>query len=131
MQATRSKAQASFLGIHKAGRLATERDTGSGTVKESHIRLKAHWERIQSNVTALGFGTKKGRGVKASACIGAGDDTHTDHWKIDKGQEVGQWKYLSGTGKYTGIKGEGTYTHTELPAGRSMSEWEGEISLAK
>jgi len=44
-------------------------------------------------------------------CVqGAGDDTAIFDWKTDKGQEVGQWKYLSGTGKYTGIKGEGTYT---------------------
>ncbi len=63
--------------------------------------------------------------------VGADDDTHTTHWKLEKGQKVGQWKYVSGTGKYAGIKGEGTYMHTDLPAGRSMSEWEGEVSLAK
>ena len=63
--------------------------------------------------------------------IGAGDDIHTSHWKREKGQEVGQSKYVSGTGKFEGIKGEVTIRFIELPAGRSMAEWEGEVSLAK
>jgi len=79
---------------------------------------------------AVGF-DKEGSWGEGICVLGAGDDTHTHDWKIDKGQKVGQWKYLTGTGKYTGIKGEGTYTPTDLPAGRGMSEWEGEISLAK
>ena len=65
-------------------------------------------------------------------CVnGTGDDTRTSYWKNDKGQEVGQWKMLTGTGKFAGVKGEGTYISTQLPDGRNMSEWEGEITLAK
>ncbi len=78
-----------------------------------------------------GFWDKEGSWGEGICVIGAGDDTHTSHWKYDKGQEVGQWKYTSGTGKYAGIKGEGTTRFIELPAGRSMSEWEGEVSFAK
>ncbi len=74
---------------------------------------------------------KEGSWTDGICVQGDGDDTITYGWKRDKGQKVGQWKYLTGTGKYTGIKGEGTYTHTDLPAGRGMSEWEGEVSLAK
>ena len=78
-----------------------------------------------------GFWDQEGSRSEGICIIGAGDDTHTSHWKYDKGQEVGQWKYVGGTGKYTGIKGEGTTKYIELPAGRSMSEWKGEVSLAK
>ena len=78
-----------------------------------------------------GFMDKEGLWGEGICIIGAGDDIHTSHWKLDKGQEVSQWKYVSGTGKYKGIKGEGTAKNIKLPAGRSMSEWEGEVSLAK
>ncbi len=60
-----------------------------------------------------------------------GDATRTAYWKIDKGQEVSQWKYLSGTGKYAGITGGGTYKSQTLPGARSLSEWEGEVTLAE
>ena len=63
---------------------------------------------------------KEGSQVEGICVYGAGDDTITADFKSDKG-----------TGKYKGVEGEGTYTHTDLAAGRSMSEWEGEISLAK
>ena len=78
-----------------------------------------------------GFWDKEGSWGEGICIIGAGDDTHTSHWKYDKGQEVGKSKYVSGTGKYIGIKGEVTIKNNKLPAGRSMSEWEGEVSLAK
>ena len=78
-----------------------------------------------------GFWDKEGSWTEGICVQGSGDDTVKQHWKRNKGQKVGKWEYLSGTGKYTGIKGNGTYTHTDLPAGRGMSEWVGEISLAK
>ena len=81
--------------------------------------------------TGTGGWDKEGSWAEGVCTQGAGDDTAIHDWKTDKGQKVGQWKYLSGTGKYKGIKGGGTYTHTDLPAGRGMSEWEGEVSLAK
>ncbi len=63
-------------------------------------------------------------------CVyGAGDDTLTDYWKRDQGQEVGQWKYLSGTGKFAGIAGAGTYKNQPSPDGYSISAWEGEVTL--
>ena len=78
-----------------------------------------------------GFMDEEGFWGEGICIIGAGDDTHTSHWKREKSQEVTQFKYLSGTGKYEGIKGEGTIKNINLPAGRGMSEWEGEVSLAK
>ena len=60
-----------------------------------------------------------------------GDDTHTSGWKRDKGQELGQWKYLSGTGKYAGITGGDTYKNHPMPGGHSVSEFEGEVTLAE
>ena len=78
-----------------------------------------------------GFWDQEGSWGEGICIIGAGDDTHISHWKYDKGQEVGKSKYVSGTGKFEGIKGEVSIRFIELPAGRSMQEWEGEVSLAK
>ena len=78
-----------------------------------------------------GFWDKEGSWGEGICVIGTDDDTFTSHWKTDKGQEVTQWKYLTGTGKYKGIKGEGTSKYIALPADRSMVEWEGEVDLAK
>ncbi len=78
-----------------------------------------------------GFWDKDGSWGEGICVHNAGDDTRTAHWKEDKGQDVGQWKYLSGTGKYAGISGGGTYKGRTLPGGRSISEWEGEVTLAK
>jgi hypothetical protein len=65
-------------------------------------------------------------------CVhGAGDDTRTTGWKRDKGQKVGQWKNLFGTGKFAGITGGGSYTSTPLPGDRSLTEWDGEVTLAE
>ena len=72
---------------------------------------------------------KEGSQVEGVCILGAGNDTAIQSFKSDNGQ--GQWKFVTGTGKYKGIKGEGTYMHTDLPAGRSISEWEGKVSLAK
>ena len=60
-----------------------------------------------------------------------GDDTRTIHWKNDKGQKVGRWRFLGGTGKYAGITGEGTYTGQPLPGERHVTKWEGEVLLAE
>ena len=72
---------------------------------------------------------KEGSQVEGICILGAGDDTITQSFKSENGK--GQWKYLTGTGKYKGVEGEGTYTHTDLAAGRAIAEWEGEMSLAK
>jgi len=78
-----------------------------------------------------GFWDKDGSWGEGICVHTAGDDTRTAYWKEDKGQEVGQWNYLSGTGKYAGIAGGGTYKSQPLPGGRSISEWEGEVTLAE
>ena len=78
-----------------------------------------------------GFWDKEGSWGEGICVIGAGDDTHTSHWKLGKGKEVTEWKYVGANGKYSGIKGEGTAKTVKLPAGRGMSEWEGEISFEK
>ena len=78
-----------------------------------------------------GFWDKDGDWGEGICVDTAEDGTRTVYWKQDKGQEVGQWKYLSGTGKYAGITGEGTYKSQPLPGGRSVTEWEGEVTLAE
>ncbi|MGI9227242.1 MAG: hypothetical protein ACR2PU_00470 [Gammaproteobacteria bacterium] len=112
-------------------------DTGDGTgYWISHNKGVAHSTEGPLGTTPLechgagGF-DKEGSWSEGICVQGAGDDTAIYSWKTDKGQEVGEWKYLTGAGKYTGIKGEGTYMYKDLPAGRGMSEWEGEVSLAK
>ena len=60
-----------------------------------------------------------------------GDDTRTSSWKRGKGEELGHWEMLGGTGKYAGITGQGTYKPTNLPGGRLVSEFDGEITMAE
>ncbi len=38
---------------------------------------------------------------------------------------------LTGPGRFAGIAGGGSYTPTQRPGGRQISEWEGEVTLAK
>ena len=78
-----------------------------------------------------GFWDKDGSWGSGICVEGAGDDTATFDWKNDKGQEVGQWKYLSGTGKFAGITGGGTWKNQPSPDGYTISEWEGEVTLAE
>ncbi len=78
-----------------------------------------------------GFWDKDGSWGEGICVETAGDGTATSDWKRDKGKEVGQWKYLSGTGKYAGITGGGTYKEQSLPGGHSVSEFEGEVTLAE
>jgi hypothetical protein len=78
-----------------------------------------------------GFWSKDGSWGEGICVIGTDDDTRTIHWKRDKGEKVGRWEHLSGTGKYAGMTGGGTYKGQALAGGRHVNEWEGEITLAK
>ena len=78
-----------------------------------------------------GFWSKDGSWGEGICVIGAGDDTRTIQWKEDKGEEVGHWRDVTGTGKYVGMTGEGTYTSHSVPGSRHFNEWEGEVTLAE
>ncbi|MCP4330237.1 MAG: hypothetical protein GY791_17570 [Alphaproteobacteria bacterium] len=78
-----------------------------------------------------GFWDESGTWGEGICLHGDGDDTRTSSWKRDQGKSVGHWKLLSGTGKYAGIAGQGTFRPTQLSGGRTVSEWEGEITLAE
>ena len=93
-----------------------------------------HEGPLESTATechGAGFWDKDGSWGEGICVDTAEDGTATSDWKMDKGQEVGQWKYLSGTGKYAGITGGGTYKEQSLPGGHSVSEFEGEVTLAE
>lgn len=75
-----------------------------------------------------GFWDKDGSWGEGICVDGVGDDTRTVHWIHEKGQEIGRWEFLKGTGKYEGITGGGTYEDQELPGGRAITEWEGEVT---
>ena len=65
-------------------------------------------------------------------CVhGEGDDTRTSSWKREKGQKMGQWKILSGTGKFQGMTGEGTYKPTRLAGDHHIAETEGEVTMGQ
>lgn len=65
-------------------------------------------------------------------CIhGTGDDTRTTHWKREKGEELGHWEIVSGTGKYAGATGQGTYFPIPLAEDYQITETEGEVTLAE
>ena len=78
-----------------------------------------------------GYWDKEGSWGEGICVEGTGDDIIMSSWKEEKGQEVHQLKYLSGTGKSAGITGGGTYTSQSLPGGRNIAEWEGEVTLAE
>lgn len=78
-----------------------------------------------------GFWSKEGSWGEGICVVGADDHTRTMHWKREKGEKVGHWKNLTGTGKYAGMTGEGTYQGKNLPDNRRVNQWEGEVTLAK
>lgn len=78
-----------------------------------------------------GFWDAEGPWGEGICVHGKGDDTRTSSWKRGKGEDLGHWEITGGTGKYAGITGQGTYKPTTLPGGRLVSEFEGEITLAK
>jgi hypothetical protein len=78
-----------------------------------------------------GYWDKDGSWGEGICVYGAGENTRVTAWKQDKGKKAGTWRILSGTGTYAGMTGEGTYVSTSLAGSRTMSEWEGEITLAK
>lgn len=76
-----------------------------------------------------GYWDNEGGWGEGICLYGAGDDTRTSSWKLEKGSDVGTWAILNGTGKYEGISGHGTYTTADLPGGkRVVTTWEGEYS---
>lgn len=104
-----------------------------------------YWMMNATGVTQYTLGPM---GPGATECHGAGnwgadgnegegicvhteaDGTRTSLWKIGKGEAIGHWEIVSGTGKYVGITGQGTYKSMKLPNGRVISEFEGDITLA-
>jgi hypothetical protein len=93
--------------------------------------LEGPFETDAVECHGAGFWDKDGSWGEGICVHTGGDATRTAYWKEDKGQEVGQWKFLSGTGKHAGITGEGTYKGQSLPGGRHVTEWEGEVTLAE
>ena len=73
-----------------------------------------------------GYWDKNGSWGEGICEHGTGDDMRLSDWKREKGQKSGQWKFLTGTGKFAGIAGHGTYTPV---GGRYILEWEGEVDL--
>jgi hypothetical protein len=47
----------------------------------------------------------------------------------EKGIWKGTWAYTKGTGKFEGIKGEGTFTSYDIAPGQSYNDFEGEEEL--
>jgi len=78
-----------------------------------------------------GFWDAQGSWGEGICLHGDGDDTRTSAWKRGKGEELGSWEITGGTGKYAGATGQGTYKPTNLPGGRLVSEFDGEVTLAK
>ena len=77
-----------------------------------------------------GFWDAEGSSGEGICVQSEGDDTRTSSWKRGKGEELGHWEMLGGTGKYAAITGQGTYKPTQMPGGRLVSNLEGEVTLA-
>lgn len=78
--------------------------------------------------------------LKTGVGSGNGYGTHTDKdgdktyftWEgkiAGKGIWKGTWTYTSGTGKFEGIKGGGTFTSYDIAPGQSYNDFEGEEEL--
>lgn len=87
-------------------------------------------ETVAIECHGAGFWGGKGNRAEGICLHGSGDNTYVSSYKMEVGAKSGQWKILGGTGKYTGISGEGTYVPNLLPGMRAVSNWQGEISLA-
>lgn len=93
--------------------------------------LEGPLETISVECHGAGFWNAESSWGEGICVHSSGEDTRTSHWKRDKGQELGQWEMLSGTGKFAGLIGQGTYKSTPLSDTSSMSEWKGEVTLAE
>jgi len=78
-----------------------------------------------------GFWDANGSWGEGICRSGSGDDIRTIRWWREKGEKIGYWEDLHGTGKFAGMTGQGTYVSKPLPDGRQMSEWEGEVTMAQ
>jgi hypothetical protein len=80
-----------------------------------------------------GFWSQDGSSAEGICLNGTGADMYISSFKRETNQTSGQWKIISGTGtgKYAGISGEGSYTASQVPGGRLISNWEGEITRAQ
>ena len=76
-----------------------------------------------------GYWDETGAGANGICLAGGGDDTWTLSWERAKGTNDGTWKIISGKGKFAGMTGQGTYSNTTVSANRSISDWEGEVTL--
>lgn len=76
-----------------------------------------------------GYWNKDGDWGEGVCVYGSGENMRVSSWKQARG--TGEWELLSGTGIYEGVTGQGTYVSTSLPGGRSISEFEGEVTMAK
>jgi hypothetical protein len=78
--------------------------------------------------------------LKTGVGSGNGYGTTTDeagdkmYWtwegkNVGKGTWEGTWAYTTGTGKFAGIKGKGTFTSYAAAPQQSYSDWKGELEL--
>lgn len=85
-------------------------------------------------VQCIGAGFGEARGVRGEGiCIfGIGEDTFTWAWQANPG-EPNTWQVIDATGKYKGMRGEGTAISriaSEFMARQHrVTSWQGEITL--
>ena len=103
--------------------------SGKGVTKA----IEGPIETIAVECHGSGFWDQNGSRGEGICLHGTGDDTYTSSYKREIGQSSGQWIIIegTGTGKYAGISGEGTYTSEQVPGGRLVSTWDGVISLSQ
>ena len=78
-----------------------------------------------------GFWDTDGSSADGICIIGAGDDVRTMRWTREKGEKVGRWEHLSGSGKFAGMTGGGTFQGQSLAGGRYVTQWDGEVTMAE
>lgn len=58
-------------------------------------------------------------------------DNKFDARSTEKYRRRGTWTVVSGTGKYVGMTGSGSFVTGPVADGHKTTEWEGEVELPK
>jgi hypothetical protein len=112
-------------------------ETGDGTGywiwhgEGVHYSAEGPLGTVPTECHGAGFWDPNGSWGEGICVTGSGDDVRTVRWWNEKGEKTHHWENLSGTGKFAGMTGQGTYVSKPLPDDRHMSEWEGEVTLAE
>lgn len=109
------------MAVYEAKQIYINEKTGEKTVGTSVNTMDINLNTRQGTVRGYGWTVDKDGDKKIRAQ--EGKSVAKDHWK-------GTWRYVKGTGKYEGIKGNGIWdSYTIAPQQPSYLEVEAEVEM--